>query len=380
MAIDLKELQRDLAKYKVYDAWQYVDSLDETLSYMSVSCELLMKVYDHKLKTFSKIENELIETARKTGKVSLSQDVLNETNLSIAGFEINNSMFLSKIILEFFHYARISLDILFQIINAALFGDQSIDINARNFPCKIIKLLNEKQVFPDLKKLLVNNKDNNNYNYLHAFDNYNKHIKTILISVNKSFLFGDKNEFLINEFTYDGSLYSSENAIDKVIMIKDYVIHTIQCILFEIQKQIPNCLDNSKRIQKLSYKVVGKELEKGVSIDHVSFFIDVENCINELPSEIKVYPLIIKPNDEIYCFDFKFDTIFIKKRDCGEESILGCAKLKNSLSTNEFYRVFDIIPCDVLKYHEYLIGFKKNYSNVHLDFCAMEGEMIFIKA
>ena len=33
MNIDFKELKKDLSTYKVYDAWQYVESLLETLTY-----------------------------------------------------------------------------------------------------------------------------------------------------------------------------------------------------------------------------------------------------------------------------------------------------------------------------------------------------------
>jgi len=379
MALDLKELQKALAKQKVYDAWQYVESLNETLSYMNVSYELIEKVYNHRLKTFSKIEDEFIKTARAEGKASLRKDALDETDLIIAGLNIDSSMFLSKTILEFFHYARTSMEILFQIINAALFGDSAIDVNERNFPNKISRVLDRNLIFQDLNNLLRNNKNNNSFKYLQGFDNYIKHIKTILITIKNSILFDNANEFLINEFLYNGILYPSENAINKVFEIKNYVMQTIESVLLEVQKQIPNCLDNSKRIQTLSYRIIGKELEKGFSIDYISFFIDVDDNISELPTEIKVYPLIIKPNNEIYSYNFKFNTIFIKKRGCGEQSILGYAKLKNVSPTNEFYQVFDIFPCVISEYHKYILDFKKNYSNIHLDFRAMEGEILFNK-
>ena len=38
-------LQKALAQNKVYDAWQYVQSLAETLGYMNMSAELLERVY-----------------------------------------------------------------------------------------------------------------------------------------------------------------------------------------------------------------------------------------------------------------------------------------------------------------------------------------------
>jgi hypothetical protein len=86
----------------------------------------------------------------------------------------------------------------------------------------------------------------------------------------------------------------------------------------------------------------------------ISFFIDVQNDINELPSEIKVLPLLVKPNDEIYSFDFKIKKIFIKKKDSQEDGIVGYAKLKNGLETNEFYRIFEVHSCGIDEYHKYI--------------------------
>ena len=45
MGFDFKKFQKDLAQQKVYDTWQYVNSLREMLIYMNMSCELLDKVY-----------------------------------------------------------------------------------------------------------------------------------------------------------------------------------------------------------------------------------------------------------------------------------------------------------------------------------------------
>ncbi|SFB36612.1 hypothetical protein SAMN04488072_11970 [Lentibacillus halodurans] len=77
--------------------------------------------------------------------------------------------------------------------------------------------------------------------------------------------------------------------------------------------------------------------ESGDKIDFITFYIEIENDLSELPSEIKVYPLIVKPNGEIYGFDFRFDKLFVKRRNTNNEmeSIVGCAELKNGLETNE---------------------------------------------
>ena len=378
MAIDLKLLEKRLAEYKVYDAWQYVQSLRETLGYMNISYEILLNVYEHRCNTIEKVENNIIEVALKEGQSSFGENDLKQTDLNIGGFEIDDSIFLRKTAIEFFHYARISMDILFQIVNAALLGDKSYPVSDKGLLKKVLKELKNKPEFANLLNLLNTNKGNPNYGYLLAFDNYIKHIKTILITIKNSFLLGKSKEFTINEFYYDGILYQKENVIDKIQEIKDYVIKTIEDILLEVLKQIPNCLDNSHRIHSIKFKQVNKNTEKGSELEYITFFIEVENDLSELPNEIKVLPLIIKPNDEIYSFDFKFDKIFIKKKGESGLSIIGCAVLKNGLETNEFYRIFEVRPCGIKEYLDYISAFKTKYTKITMNIYAMEGSMIFI--
>ncbi|MBU3130561.1 hypothetical protein [Clostridium tagluense] len=379
MTIDLNAFQKSLAQHKVYDAWQYVESLRETLTYMNISCELLEKVYEHRIEALSTQEQKIMETAVKTGKASIRQEDLSCTNLDIVGLVIDDSMFLRKNTMEFFHYARMSMDILFQIINAALFGDKSSEVTDRRLISNVLGTLSNTHAFADLKTLLDNNKNDDKFKYLQAFDNYIKHIKTILVIVKNSFMLGNTNEFFIREFVYNGTSYPTVKALNKVKETNDYVINTVKDILLEVQKQLLNCLDNSKRIQTISFKQLIKENPKSNIVEYISFFIDVQNDISELPQEIKVLPLIIKPNDEIYSFDFRFHKIFIKKKGCEEESIIGCAELKNGLETNELYRRFDVRTCDIKEYHEYVFSFAQNYPKISINYYAMEGSIMMCK-
>lgn len=50
--MDFSSFQKTLAQNKVYDAWQYVQSLNETLAYMNMSAELLEKVYAHMISSY----------------------------------------------------------------------------------------------------------------------------------------------------------------------------------------------------------------------------------------------------------------------------------------------------------------------------------------
>jgi hypothetical protein len=379
MKIDLKTFQKSLAQQKVYDTWEYVESLRETLTYMDVSYQLIERVYGHRRQALSNMEQKMLETAHKTGLASIGKKDLHCTHLDIAGLLIDDSVFLRKNIMEFFHYARMSMDILFQIINAALLGDQSNKITDKGLVGKVITTLRKTPAFTKLHALLINNKNDDKFKYLQAFDNYIKHIKTVLVTVKNSFILGDSNEFLIREFVYGNTLYPTKNALDQVKETNNYVMETVDNILQEVQNQLPNCLDNSKRIQTISFKQHVKDNPASNVVEYVAFFIDVQNDISELPSEIKVLPLIVKPNDEIYSFDFRFHKIFIKKKGCGEDSIIGCAELRNGLETNELYRIFDVRACNIAEYHKYIISFNQNYSKISINYYAMEGSIMIHK-
>lgn len=375
--IDLLELQTELAKFKVYNAWQYVNSLREHLSYMQVSKQLIEKVYGERKNQLMLKEQELFEKVKDVGSVKITQSDLQCINIKIASLNIDDGMFLKKTMAEFFHYARISFDILFQIINAALLGDEATSADHK----KLISYVNQKlKVTPNFKKLfklLEANRKDEIFQYLQAFDNYTKHIKTILISVSNSFLLGDNDIFVINEFS-NGKRFAQKDAIAEINLIAEYINNVIDKILIEIKKQLPNHLDVSSRIQDLQFKVVIKENKDSNADQYISFFIEVQNDLTDLKSEIKVYPMIIKPNGDVYDFEFSFPKIFIKKVGGGEETIIGIAELKENQLTNETYRTYIVRSCDFVEYIVYMDKFVENYPQVPFNYAAMTGTIVSI--
>ena len=382
MPIDISRLERALAEHKVYDAWQYVKSLQETLGYMSVSYNMLLKVHDHRVTTLATVGQDIIRQAHETGEGRCTTNDLSHTNLVIGGYEIDDVVFMRKTAMEFFHYGRISMGVLFQIVNAGLLGDEAYSsVEDKGLLRKLLAKLTTKPEFATLLQLMDTNKNDPRYQYLMAFDNYIKHIKTVLITVKNSILIGDADVFQLNAFSYGDTDYPAENALDKIKEIHDYIISTIDAILSEILLQIPNCFANTQRIQEIHYKQVFTEREGKTYTEYVSFFIDVPNNLSDLPAEIKVYPLIIKPNNEIYSFDFRFDKIFIRKAGSEETDILGVATLKNGLATNEFYRIYEVKPCTQIDYGLYVANFKTAYNGMRMsmNLYAMDGVMLFIQ-
>jgi len=314
-------------------------------------------------------------TAVETGQASVTEATLSTTNLNIAGFELDDAIFLKKTALEFFHYARLCMDVLFQIINASLFGDSAIDVEDKGIVRKLLTSVGQEANFATLKTLLDSVKTADEFKYLQGLDNHVKHIRTVLVNVNNSFILGDNNTFQIDSFIYGGMEYPVVDAIDKVREISTYVSDTVERILLETKRQVPNCLDTQKCIQNLNFQMQVQKHGGTSSIDHISFFVYVNNDISELPPEINVYPLIVKPNDEIYSFDFRFEEILIKKK--GDDAVIGVAKLKNGLSAKEVYRTFVVSSCNTGEYLKYLSTFKQKYTSAHLNFHALEGQIIF---
>ena len=333
MGMDFSRFQKILAQNKVYDAWQYVQSLNETLEYMSMSGELLEKEYAHKIDVLKSNAQEILRTAVETGKASVTEETLKATHLDIAGFELNDAVFLKKTSLEFFHYARLSMDVLFQIINASLLGDSAIAVDDKHIIPKLLTAVGREPNFAALKTMLDAVKIAPEFCYLQGLDNHVKHIKTVLVSVSNSFILGNQNTFQIGGFSYGGTDFPAYDAITKVREIQTYLKQPIDGILLEAEQQVPNCLDTKKRIQNLNFHMQVQRHDGVSSVDFISFFVYVNNNLSELPSEINVYPLIVKPNNDIYSFDFRFEEIFIKKKS--DNSIVGIAKLKNGLSKKE---------------------------------------------
>ena len=92
---------------------------------------------------------------------------------------------------------------MFQIINAGLLGDKAFPVTDKRLLIKVLTKIDKIQDFANLKQQLSQINHDNEYNYLRAFDNYIKHIKTILITVKNSFMIGSDYPKMIAHFIRD---------------------------------------------------------------------------------------------------------------------------------------------------------------------------------
>lgn len=382
MNFNFKAFKRDLSEYRVFDAWQYVESLLETLTYMDISYALLEKVTEHQKKAFDSVNQEILEKAcanpGKTIPITLSP--INRGNIQIAGFDVGSGIFLRKTTIEFFHYARLSIDILTQIINAALYGDDAFPINAANLPSKITNKLIDNNSFPTLHSIISNMLSNPEIQYMMAFDNYVKHIKTILITIKNNLLLSQgTDQFDIMPFTFKGTSYPAVNAVQKAKIVRDEVLLQVDQILSELQNQLPKSLGNANRYQLLKFKQVFKKTNHGLVHQYIAFFLEVDNGISDLASEISIMPLIVKPNGEVCNFFLDFDTVFVTMKNQGEDGICGIAEAQPLADSNELYRKFIVKPATKDDYLFYLANFKRKYTHLHINYNALEGEIITYK-
>lgn len=149
----------------------------------------------------------------------------------------------------------------------------------------------------------------------------------------------------------------------------------------ELLRQIPNCQGNTNRYQLLKFKLYFKENEEGhLRPQYISFFLEVENGIDDLDANISIMPLVIKPDGKIFNYFFDFDTVFITLKEKGEDGICGIAKAETTRNSNELYRKFSVEPATIQAYNEYKENFQQNYSRIHLDYNAIEGEIVIENA
>ena len=141
MRSDLRRVRKLMAEYKVYDAWQYVQSLQEIFDNMYMACTLLSKAYEHRKQGILGLNQELFEEAASNpGKaVPVTWKRLAVDNQTIYDMTISDTYIMRKNTLDFFHYARLCYDILAQIINASLFGINAFSVEDDSLPLKVSK-------------------------------------------------------------------------------------------------------------------------------------------------------------------------------------------------------------------------------------------------
>lgn len=376
MNIDLKTLQQTLAENKVYDAWPYVLGLIDATHRMSLSFDLAKAVYDHRRNEIESYNQSIHQKAASVPGVQVVLEGLKYPYQNIAGIEVDDTILMEKLAVDFFHYARVSIDIAYQIINTALFGDEAEKEEKvqQNLLCR--KLDGVIQ-FGTLKNIITNASSNNNeLKYMREFDNYTKHISNISFSIKNSLFFGNTADFVICAFSYRGIDYPKVDAIVKMDTVMKEVENYIDTILTELNNQVPNATGTSSRYHGVSFKSQIRKHDKQSFIDYVVYFLEVDNGLVDLPSEISILPLAIKPDGEIEDHQLDMDKLFVTIKGQKERGICGIAEVDPNQNKKALYRKYTVKPASVDDFFDYLSTFKEDYKNHKFEFGGMEGTVV----
>lgn len=377
MSVDFKLLQKKLAENKVYDAWQYVEGLIETLNYMNLSKELACKTHDHNRQTLEDRQKNRLETAINNPgmHIAVTMKDLNPTQ-SISGIEVGDTVIMRKSVLEFFHYARLSVEVVTQVLNAALFGDDAISMNERNFPSKVSDKIARVQQFASISSAITNALSNPEIQYLMRFDNYTKHVKTASFAIKNSVFFGNDAEFKIMPFVFDGVVNPEENAVDKLTTVSKAVEDYIESVLTELMNQIQYCQGTTQRFHTVRYKSQLKESDGKSYLDYVVYFIEVDNGVQDLPAQISLLPLVIMPDGSVQYARIPAKKIFVTLKGQDEKGICGYAEEELSQDSTEMYRKYNVHPGSQIDFITYFANFKNDYIGTKFPMRAMDGTMI----
>lgn len=234
--IDFAEIDKDvssknffdlLEKYDIEACRPYIKSLADKRNYMLLSHDLFVNTVESLRKRVQETSAKKIEELNRSGYCSFGSSDTKQWNTLIDGYEIGFQDMLRKTAWDFFHYARLTIDMYLQIINVSILDKPYPDEEVR-----FSKLKSSIEPYKDMVSFLEDNEKNTEYKYILSFDNYMKHINEVPIDVkmNSSGLFDFTEmaleEVYIHSFSYKEQNYEMVKATDKISSARDYTVKT----------------------------------------------------------------------------------------------------------------------------------------------------------
>ena len=250
MSINLNNFREALLANKSPEAVRYLESLwDVYTAYMPISYALAEKSAEKILqgeKEFIDNMNDVMDRQFANGSsMACYTPAISDFQKNICtfeGVEMPTEIMLKKSIYEFIHWASICFDLITQLINAALLGRDSIDIESLQIIPKVTQKIQRKCGCCGLFAIMESIRYNQEYLYIRAFDNCVKHIQLVesrvpAVQINIGFE-EPPARFTIKAFSHKRASYNEVDALDKIRKIYEYVRKTIYKILLEIQNII----------------------------------------------------------------------------------------------------------------------------------------------
>jgi len=367
MSVDLKDLQLKLAEQKVYDAWQYVESLCKYIKYMRISQDLVIEI-DKRRKEILSRRLDIEKQKAKNNGTNVIREFSKNTYIFIDNLQINDNLLQEKNILDFFHYARISIDILFQILNAAILNDDAINATDTKLICKFKNKLNSLN---DPTYSNISKKINNilqEFEYIISTDNYVKHIKSIEILLSYNIFDYYDTTFKIEKFNYKSKSYESVDVISEIQDTYKKIYNFVEDVLSELITILPYCKMSDLRVQSINV-----EIQKISGNDIATFFIDTDSPLIISKDKIKVFPVSIKKNGYIYSSNINAKKIFIRLKE--DNTIIGYAVQDENDNIENSYRSYKVFKGDVTYYENYLNSEESKSAILNFNILAAENKI-----
>lgn len=315
MGRDLKPLRNKMVTFRVYDGWQFVQSVINSIDIARYCIDIIEKIIkqneDCYNEWFEKSTLELDENNEKMD-ASIDSDILPVYSIKVADVDIDSRFLLQKLTKDFFQYIRNTFDYMAQIVNTCCLRERGKETEKVDF-AKMNKLFAQQpysQEFPDIHAWFEKVNSSQEYVYLNAFCNRIKHNSNINIKFSVPF-FGGESKVTVNPFYKDNTNHPSRDIKTYLEFIWKYVFKELCTFLALIEAEIEKKpVSNNRFHQLLGYQQINKDSSEN-SFAYV--YVEApENDIKKMPDEIRILFVHQEHTDsQVDAYNCRFNNIYI---------------------------------------------------------------------
>lgn len=350
MCGDRFELQKNFAKHKIYDVWQFVEYAEQNLATVHYCADILkslIEVTDNKTVRWEQsLFSDFIETKDDTGKKVKKIEVreLPNTDVRVVGQKINPWFLFDKLIRDFFQYAMNTFDSMAQIANAGLFANSSKQIDSVDFQRMEtwISSATFASDFPLTANWFSEVLASPEFKYIEAINNRTKHTARIANKLSIGLL-GSNTSAKIGPFFRKNVQHDSKALQDQLDATLDFL--EMKWNEFKSAFEAEYVLDKRTKERYHTIDGVKQQVIKGEAYGTYSCaYIVSEKEFSLMPDEFHLL-LVREREKEILVHNAPFDSIFV------------CDRTGNILQSKERYIADsnDALTDDCLiKYRKYV--------------------------
>lgn len=279
-------------------------------------CHNVIDVLINKMKVEHKewqdnINQQLINSIQEKRETSvpITKDGIPKFELDVLGMSVGYTFLIDKYIKDFFQYVRNTFESIAQIVNSALLGNESKDIEWVDFN-KLFNFLGTRQSdFPKTYQQMGVIKNSDEFSYVSEFNNRIKHVCDAKITMSMD-LFGDGVTSDISSFYKKGTQFSNQDILDITSKVMIFAENELANFMKVLTKEIELDLNVKGRIHQLSFD--GQQIKDDPENSFVAIYTGVESSIDELPEFLRV--LLINNNENIISGNCDYEEILVRNK------------------------------------------------------------------